>query len=105
MATFGDVPGLKGKLNGNTIGGNQTLVGDLVYGDAFSISGRALGGSDCITGLSDTGFDETFANVLFGDSELMSGNTRGGGDTIAGGSGTSVTNTLYRDAHLMSGNS
>ena len=60
-------------MDGDSRGGNDTLIGGGTIGDPFFLN-----------------------NQLFGDAETMRDNARGGNDTLIGGDGSS--NTLYGDA-------
>jgi hypothetical protein len=129
MIMFGDTGG---ELRGRFRALDQTLTGDIteknsLYGDAFSMSAKAVGGDDILSGgftaqenllVGDawqmsqharggndilTGGALAEFNVLYGDAFSLSGQTQGGNDLLTGGANTIERNTLYGDAYKMSG--
>jgi serralysin len=75
---------------------------NVLYGDAAVMDGNTVGGDDTLIGNTIPGVVPPTENVLMGDAGDMSGNAIGGNDTlIAAGTGI---NALYGDAHSMDGN-
>jgi len=95
----GDAPTMSGKA----VGGNDTLTGGgNIYGDAGSMSESAKGGNDTLTGGTNTGTG-TVSNILFGDARVMSGSAQGGDDTLQAGTavaGGTVSNEMWGDGQL-----
>jgi Ca2+-binding RTX toxin-like protein len=88
----------------NSVGGNDTLIGEalnnnFLYGDARSMYGNSAGGNDTLIGGDNAGLGlAKFANFLQGDALDMYDNSVGGNDTLIGGIGDSTINALYGDA-------
>ncbi len=92
------------------VGDAQIRATNDATGDAVTMSGHAVGGSDILTGGDASGFPFEdlqlgVDNVLRGDASAMSGSAQGGNDVITGGNniGTEqVNNFLYGDAPSLS---
>jgi Ca2+-binding RTX toxin-like protein len=93
------------------VGGDDTFIGgansgtadNLVYGDALTMSDKAQGGNDTLTGGNflvplPAG---TYNNTLIGDAQTMSGNACGGNDKLISGAGN---DDMWGDAQVILGN-
>jgi hypothetical protein len=84
-------------------GGNDRIGGadnaqNVAYGDAFEMLSSSIGGNDTLTG-GDVNGDAGASNTLHGDAGSMTGAVRGGDDLVRGGDFAS--NVLYGDAFTM----
>jgi Ca2+-binding RTX toxin-like protein len=85
-----------GALAGNDKGTNDVWTGSGVYyGDALTITGKARGGDDVLTGAADV-----VENQLFGDADEMHDKARGGNDVLISGTGTDY---MWGEAYAISG--
>ena len=78
---------------------------NLAYGDALTMSGKAVGGNDTLSGGNNSGAVDVVCQ-FYGDAKSMSESAKGGNDTLTGGSNTgtgTMSNILYGDAEFMSG--
>ena len=68
---------------------HERQSGNLLVGDARTMSDSAQGGDDTLTGGDCTGSGRVL-NQLFGDASQMSGSAQGGDDELTGGDSSSV---------------
>ena len=82
-------------MSGKSLGGRDKLdgssFGDLMMGDAFTITDVSVGGKDTLSGWGG-------ADKIYGDADTMGTFARGGNDILRGGAGN---DELYGDAGLL----
>jgi hypothetical protein len=106
-------------ITDNARGGDDILAGrtahfsddltNLLSGDSDTLSGKAQGGNDSLTGGDQDQFSGgSVNNTSYGDALNMFGFARGGDDSITGGNSSSnfngfVQNFLFGDGDSLSG--
>jgi len=97
-------------LTGGNNSADESIIGNLLVGNAFSMTEHASGGHNTLIGGNISGSGSGVAqNEIFGDAYFMSGSASGGHNTLTGGNNSSnagfVENDLIGDAFAMSENS
>ncbi|WP_164897445.1 hypothetical protein [Mesorhizobium sp. M6A.T.Cr.TU.017.01.1.1] len=95
-----------GSMFDHARGGNDTLTGNRISGDALFMFDHARGGKDTLIGASNSSSNGVVFNEVWGEAANMRNSAQGGNDTLIGGNNTGgggalVSNGLVGDGANM----